>query len=140
MTRHHDEWRASGGYFRNGYNSGDVMFAMGLSWPETVGPMLDGALLPVERARELISMIEQRPLTRERVGAHIFENMTDGVDVNPFQRMMDQVAAEAAGLEPQKKPPPNVDELFGFLNKRRDELLSILRKSVELGEPLVCSL
>jgi len=31
------EMRASGGYFRNSYNSGDVMWAMGLSWPHTVG-------------------------------------------------------------------------------------------------------
>jgi hypothetical protein len=38
----YDMMRASGGYFRNGYNSGDVMWAMGLSWRGTVAPMLDG--------------------------------------------------------------------------------------------------
>jgi hypothetical protein len=81
--------RDSGGYFRNGYNSGDIMWAMGLSWHGTVAPMLDegldeGRCLPIPRARELVEMIEARPLTRERVGRHIFENMTGGVESHPF--------------------------------------------------------
>ncbi len=67
-----DEMRASGGYFRNGYNSGDVMWAMGLSWPHTVGGMLDSeGYLPVERARKLLAMIEARPLTKERLTQHL---------------------------------------------------------------------
>ena len=45
-----DEMRASGAYFRNGYNSGDVMWAMGLSWPHSVGCMLDLRGLPARRA------------------------------------------------------------------------------------------
>jgi hypothetical protein len=57
-TKGFDAMRASGGYFRNGYNSGDVMWAMGLTWHGTFSPMLDQAHLPIERARELIAMIE----------------------------------------------------------------------------------
>ena len=36
--------------------------------------------------------------------------------------------------------PPGLDHMFGFLNTRRDLLLTILRKSVELNEPLICSI
>jgi hypothetical protein len=141
-----DEMRASGGYFRNGYNAGDVMWAMGLSWHVTVSPMLDRGYLPIPRARELIETIEVRPLTRERVAAHIFEHMTDGINEHPFtgplERVMEKVMADEHDDEesPPKLSPPDLDHLFGFLDKRRGELLTILRKSIELGEPLYCEL
>jgi hypothetical protein len=139
-----EEARASGGYFRNGYNAGDLMWALGLSWHDTVSPMLDQGYLPIARARELIAMIEARPLTRERVAAHIFEHMTNGIDEHPvngyLQRMMAEVAAEVRGELPPKLSPPDLDHLLGFLHKRREELLTILRKSIELDEPLYCEL
>jgi hypothetical protein len=123
-----DKARSSGGYFRNGYNSGDVMWAMGLSWREDVGKMLDSKCrLSIDHARALIAKIEARPLTRERVAQHIFEHLSDG-----------SVTYRTGFTE--HGPPPNLDEMFAFLGKRRYELLTILRKSVELGEPLVCSL
>ena len=61
------------GYFRNSYNDGDVMWALGLSWWGTVSPMLeDDFWLPVRAARELLAMIEERPLTKEfkKCGQH----------------------------------------------------------------------
>jgi hypothetical protein len=139
-----DEARKSGGYFRSGYNSGDVMWAMGLSWPGTVVPMLDGDYLPVSRARKLIAMIEDRPLTRERVGAHIFEHMTSGVNTHPVTgrafQMINEVMAAEAGVDVVAEPPPNFDDMFASLNARRDALLTILHKSVELDEPLFCDI
>jgi hypothetical protein len=140
---------SSGGYFRNSYNAGDIMWAMGLSWPETVLPLLDDESdLPIPRARELIELIEARPLTRERVALHMFENMTSGVNEHPttglIERVMEKVMADEHGEDssppPPKSPPPDFDQLFGFLNQRRNELLAILRKSIELNERLHCSL
>ena len=140
-----DHMGSSGGYFRNGYNSGDIMWAMGLSWHDTVGSMLDErGCLPIERARELIAMIEARPLTRERVAAHVFVNKTDGVEPHPFNgqlmQSMHEAVAEATGQTLPPKAPPDIDHLFRFLNTRRNQLLEILRKSIELNEPLLCSL
>jgi hypothetical protein len=145
MSGRYDEMRASGGYFRNGYNAGDVMWAMGLSWQDTVKPMLDrGCHLPMPRARELIEMIEARPLTRDGVGAHVYEHMTAGVEphptTGPFVQMAHEAIAEAQGVKPREKLPPDFDRLFGFLNTRREELLTLLRKSIELDEPLYCDL
>jgi hypothetical protein len=129
-----DDARASGGYFRNGYNTGDVMWAMGLSWRNDVGAMLDSeGRLPIDQACALIAKIETRPLTRERVARHIFEHMTDSVVVHA-------VAGGVADLTGAAPSPTDVEELFAFLGKRRAQLLTILRKSVALGEPLVCSL
>jgi hypothetical protein len=145
VDRLYDAYRSSGGYFRNGYNSGDVMWAMGLSWTETVRPMLDAKeRLPVGRARELVAMMEARPLTREGVARHIFAHMTDGVEPHPvtgrlFQKMQDE-ADKTMGLPPQPALPPDFDHLFAFLSKRREDLLAILRKSIALDEPLLCSI
>ena len=135
MNRIYDEMRASDGYFRNGYNSGDVMWAMGLSWAN-VRLMLDSDFfLPVASARELIDTIEAHPLTRERVAAHISEHMAGGVDQpGNIQQMLEDMIGRPRSLE-----VPDTDRLFAFLNARRDQLLTILRKSVDLNEPLHCS-
>jgi hypothetical protein len=119
-----DDFRASGGYFRNGYNSGDVMMAMGLSWWGTVLPMLDAdGRLPIDRARELLAMIEARPLTREVVALH-------------YLAMAEAMAQPHADRDRRAE----IDSLHRFVVQRREELLTILRKSIELNEPLVCSL
>jgi hypothetical protein len=136
LTGRFDAMRASGGYFRNGYNSGDVMRAMGMSWHDTVYPMLDDqGHLPIERARELIAMIEARPLTREQVATHLLKNFTSGHWVRPSDH---DAILEATAGQTGPKAEPDFDHLSGFLNARRDELLAILRKSVELDEPLIC--
>jgi hypothetical protein len=87
MTHIYDQFRASGGYFRNAYNSGDVMWAMGKSW-EMVGSMLDERQhLPIERARELVELIEAHPLTREQITAHVFGDMgNDHPTMGPIMR------------------------------------------------------
>jgi hypothetical protein len=144
IQRHYDEMRASGGYFRNGYNAGDIMWAMGLSWNGTVFPMLDeDCCLPITRAIELVEMIEARPLTRDVVAAHLFEHMTDGINTHPvsgaIMEMVEMAKAEVTNEKPQKKLPPDFDSLFALLNERRDQLLVILRKSIKLNEPLLVS-
>jgi hypothetical protein len=125
----YDAHRSSGGYFRNAYNGGDVMAAMGLSW-DAVGEMLDSEQrLPIERARELLAMILARPIERERFGRHL-KSYGNG----PAGQMMDHVLG---------RPPPSewtfdLDEMFAFVSKRREELLAILHKSITLNEPLQC--
>jgi hypothetical protein len=139
-----DRFRASGGYFRNGYNAGDCMWAMGLSWWGTVSPMLKRGYLSIKCARELVAMIEERPLTRERLAAHYFDNMTNGVEQHPVtgptHKMIDDVVTAETGQELAPKLPPDFEHIAAYLRKRREQLLAILRKSIELNEPLVCSL
>jgi hypothetical protein len=142
MNAHFDALRSSGGYFRNGYNHGDVMYAMGLSWHDTVSPMLNKrGRLPVARARKLLAMIEARPISRE----HVVVLMTAGDDPHPgvtqLLRMVDEVAKETGvAVETSVEKPLDIDHVHGFLNTRRDQLLVILRKSIELNEPLYCEL
>jgi hypothetical protein len=150
LAAHKAKLEARGCYFRNGYNEGDVMWAMGLSWPHTVCPMLvslcddetgqpRGDILPVEQARKLVAIIEAHPLTREVVGAHIYKHFTDGRDEHPMQQMLRPIIEKIVGEQPELAPP-DFDEMFTFLNQKRDRLLAILLKSIELDEPLWCDL
>jgi hypothetical protein len=134
----YDAYIASGGYFRNGYNAGDIMWAMGLSWWGTVTPMLtDDGHLPVPRAKELLKMIEGRALTKERVSRHYLEHFTDGENKHPVTGPISTMVADE---NDKKLLPPDFDLLFAFLNERRDQLIALLHKSIELNEPLACSL
>jgi hypothetical protein len=138
-TAIYDSFRASGGYFRNAYNDSDVMWAMGLSWRNDVGKMLDADhQLPTDRARELIAKIEAHPLTRERIARHIFAHMTSGSNEHPVMGCITNAIDEACDAGPRMTP--ELDELSAIPSKRREQLLAILRKSVELAEPLVCDL
>jgi hypothetical protein len=136
-TKMYDEMRASGGYFRNGYNSGDVMWAMGLSWPFTVGEMLDSeGYLPVERARELLAMIEARPLTKEKLTHHYFDHMTN--EQHPITGWIARSLGQGNNIV-LPAPLPDFDCLAALLQQRRTELIALLKKSIALNEPLLCS-
>src|SRR5690242_10205659 len=90
-----EERLVGNGYFRCG---DDLMSAMGLSWSNTVAPLLDEQeFLPVWRAAELLALIESRPLPNERL---------------------------ASGLTTKA------------LSRQRELLMTLLRKSIELREPL----
>jgi hypothetical protein len=132
---------AIGGYFRNGYNAGDVMWAMGLSWSRDVGPMVDDeGCLPLDHAQRLIDMIEARPLGRSEIAKHYLEHMTNGKEEHPLTGpMLEAMRAGDNDSEPEHLLPPDFDELAEFLTGKQTELLAILRKSVGLGEPLRCS-
>jgi hypothetical protein len=138
------------GYFRSSYNDGDVMWAMGLSWWGTVLPMLEeDRWLPVEKARELLAMIEERPLTNQRLTRHYSEHITSSVNQHPVTGPLEMVLAASVpklsdgntglALPPEFFSPPDFEGWAQFLRKSRDELIAMLRKSIELDEPLVCS-
>jgi len=93
-----DEERMVGnGYFRC---ADDLLWAMGLSWSNTVGPMLDEKeCLPVSRAAELLALVESHPLTNERLAS--------GLAINA-----------------------------NALRRQRELLVSLLRRSIEVREPL----
>jgi hypothetical protein len=141
LTELYRQDELSGGYFRNGYNWGDIMWAIGLSWSADVGSRLDAeGRLSIDHARELVAMIEARPLIRERIGRHVPENMTDGVQQHPIAGPIFSRLAAATGHELAPLLPPEFESLSQFLVDRRERLLAILRKSIALSEPLEISL
>jgi hypothetical protein len=132
--------QSSGGYFRNGYNNGDVMWAMGLSWWNTVRPMLDEqGYLSIAKAKELVALIENRPFTKEVFGRHYLENIFGGTR-HPVQTMFQSLeqAAEDTAVSLQSENR-QFKEIYELVLEKRQALLDLLNKSIQLNEPLYCS-
>lgn len=101
------------GYFRDSYNAGSVFWVMGLSWWNDVQTTGDG-YISLDEIRRLIALIEERPITFERVSEHIAERR-DRIN----------------GTE---------QEWFEFWVKDRADLLAFFRQALELNEPIRASL
>jgi hypothetical protein len=109
------------------------MFALGTSWEETLYAMMDDTQrLPIAMAQELLDFLEARPFTREIVSRHYRDNIASEPGTkHPVQSMLRKIGV----------PPPStkyLDEglLFEILNYKREILMTLLRKSIELQEPL----
>ena len=78
-------------------------------------------------------MIEAGPLTKERLAQHYFDHITHSVEQHPitgwFFRSLRELTA----------PPPDFDYLVAFLRQRHTELIALLKNSIALDEPLLCS-
>jgi hypothetical protein len=89
--------------------------------------------LPVERACELVGIIEARPFSKEYLTHFYLEYMTSGTDPHPVQRAVqralfgDNPAITMVSFEVWA---PTVQ-------RKREMLLAILNKSIELNEPLL---
>jgi hypothetical protein len=137
------DYESSGGYFRSGYNESDALWAMGLSWEDDVFPLRDAERkLPIAAARDLLAKIEARPLTPERCTEHIRANLTSGErryqGRKSVQQMLDEMKAQVTGCE-LAEPEYDIEEFMPWRNRKRDTLMAILRRSIELNEPLSVS-
>lgn len=113
------------GYYRDSYNPSAFLWLIDLSWWEDVTPMLDDeGYLPIEKAKTFLAMVEARlPITLERVSAHLDKINAEGKEQGLPSRI-------------ENKPE-------GWLERWQQDakdLCALLRKSIELNEPLYCSL
>ena len=116
VEKYHDAMFPEEGYFRDSYNATSVFQVMDLSWWQLGDEMLDEtAHLPVDKARELLALIEQRPISYETVTAHCEQNK----------------------LHESKQ---SIDEWFKYFVAKRERFMALLRKSIELNEPLLWSI
>lgn len=101
------------GYFRDSYNSYGLFAQTDLSWWQDVVPLLnEDGCLPIENARKLADMVRSAKL--------------------------DLSAAERVAAEQKDAPPEEGWEVF--YETERAQLLTLIERSIELGEPLECSL
>lgn len=107
----------SDGYFRDSYNTGNVLWTLGLSWWNDVIPMLeDGNLTPV-KAKELADRIRA---TRQKLPTA--EELKKG-----------NATVSAKGEN-------SLAAWHRYFRRRRKDLLAFLDKAVGMGEPISCSL
>jgi hypothetical protein len=135
---------ATGGCFRNGYNAGDLMFALGRSWDEVYQMLDTERRLPIEKARELLAILEATPLSVQFVANYIAKHWSSGKNTHPvtggLSALMEEVEGEAGDQSyPQYTEPPDLEDLHAFLNRKRDQLMALLRKSIQLNEPVEVS-
>ncbi len=113
VEEYHEAMYPEEGYFRDSYNGSTLLWVINLSWWEHVVPMLDKTgHLPIKRAIDFLAMIKERPVTLERVR---------------------QVHAE-------EKLGDTPEEWYAHWVEKRKRLIKMLKRSIRLKEPLLCSL
>jgi hypothetical protein len=124
VDKYYDAMYNGAGYYRDPYNPSAFLWLIGLSWWRDIGPMLDDhGYLPIAKAQEFLAKVEAEPITLERVIAHL-----DEINAEAKKRGFGQ------GLEGDPKG------WFKRWAKDSEDLQALLRKSIELNEPLRCSL
>lgn len=118
----------SKGYFRDSYNAGAFLWVIGLSWWKDVGDMLTrkgkyAGCLSIPRAKKLLKMIEDAPLTLETVKAHMEAQNAKNPDTFTF--------TETSGTP---------EQWLERWQQKKADLTALLRRSIELKEPLRCSI
>jgi hypothetical protein len=115
VEKYFDAMHPEEGYFRDSYNPSSVFQVMDLSWWELGARMLVDDHLPIDKAKKLLTMIERCPITYEMVTAHYEKNE----------------------LHESKQ---SIDEWFKYFTAKRERFMALLRKSIELNEPLLWSI
>jgi hypothetical protein len=126
----YDALEATGAYFRDPYHGLGLLQVLDMDWSRDFGPLLsDDRTLSVEAARHFLAELEQRPITSERID--------DAID-RPSAGL--PAWMEKHGL--QEPPDDGIDRaaLLAGLDNKRSQLMALLRRSIELGEPLVCDI
>jgi hypothetical protein len=124
------ELYAAGAYFRDDDGPQDVMAAMDLSWQSDLVESLDPfGRLPTAAAQNLVATVETRRLTNEQLTHQYFKKLPPWHASRSFER----------GI-PCVHLPPHLLTFSHSLVHRRSQLLSILKMSVDWGEPLICSI
>tara|TARA_R110002020_G_scaffold473812_1_gene703644 strand:+ start:339 stop:776 length:438 start_codon:yes stop_codon:yes gene_type:complete len=98
-------------YYRDSYNSGSVLWAMGLSWWNDILPMLDDeGTLDKDGIETFLGLVEDKPLS---VSSEFLEHMPEGW-------------GHADAMK--------------YLQKEQDALISFLKKALNTEDTLSCSL
>jgi hypothetical protein len=137
LNQYYERLAETGGYFRDPYNESGLFHAIGMQWSRDVGPMLNNGELSIDGARHLLAELDRRPIAPAMADDVLAGRGTPDPIV---EWMRNEAAAElSAGFV---HPAGNLDAA-GFtrhLIKRRKRLMVLLRRSIELEEPLECSL
>lgn len=116
-----DMMKPENGYFRDSYNASNFLWFVELSWWEDITPMLeeDSGYLPIEGAKKFLAMLESKPVTLDTVTSYLIK------ENKKHERRF------------------NISESEGWFkrwSKDREDLMNLLKTSIETGEKIYCSL
>jgi hypothetical protein len=118
----------TGAYFRDPYNRFGLLPILDID----IYPLIsDDCTLPIEAARFLLAEVESRELTPASIEVAII-----GAPPNGLIEHMEKFNGGP--------PDPAIDNIdwpaiTAWLTKKRETLIALLRRSIELNEPLHCS-
>lgn len=109
----------SDGYFRDSYNDTSLFWLLGLSWWELGDQLLDEeGFLPIDKARELLALLESRPVTSARMNEW-------------------EAACRKKGWTFSEDSPEDWRKHF---EEKHVDICNMLRASIMSGEPLYWSI
>lgn len=110
------------GYFRDSYNESNLLWTMDLSWWGDVGDNLDEdtRTLPIDKAQWLLDELYAR---HDMIAQAVPE-----ISAKAVEKGWDQGGQSW-----------DVDTLTNYFQEKWEQLTTMLRRSIELGEPLECS-
>lgn len=115
-----DDVEQSSDYFRDSYNSSNLLWQYDLSWWRDIGVVLDeDGHLPIAEAVKLRDIIQAKEIDKERV------YKTFGESEYPFGEPVTD--------------PDELEEWYDYFVNKRIEFLNILNRSIENNKPLYCS-
>jgi hypothetical protein len=128
-----DEYAATGGYFRDPYNRFSLLPVLGMSWQRDVDPLLlQTGELPIPAARVLLAELESR---------HVTEQGIENVLLGPPTGMTAFVENLIGGREEVTElSDDDRAEAWEWFTTKRKQLIALLRRSIELNEPLKVSM
>jgi hypothetical protein len=133
----YDAFRATGGYYREGYNKRGLLTLMGMSWLEIMKRFEDPTVLPPAHARHLLAELEARPFTKAML---LGEERRPDCHIDMIETLMGRAN------QPPDPPPREADlsdqeieEGYRRYAQRRQELMALLRAAVERNESLCVS-
>jgi hypothetical protein len=119
-------YEETGAYFREPYNC----FALLPMLDVNIRPLIsEDETLPIEAARHLLAVVESRPLTLEHVKHAVCGSRQRAV-INSFEEFMNPAPIEHDEI--------NWPATYAWLTKKHERLIALLRRSIELDEPLLC--
>lgn len=118
VSKAYDAMYPDEGYFRDSYNASSLSGLLDFSWWQDIVPMLDKeGNLPISKAKKFIRLLESKPVTMELV-----------------MKRFDEEKGRGGGYT----DPP--EEWLKHWTEKRERLIAMLKRSIELNEPLDCSL
>lgn len=126
------------GYFRDRYNSFGLFAQLGISWWRDVTPLLDAdGNLSIVHAKSLRERVAKTPLN---LGPEVIDAAVNDMDAYPFKDKKEVAALAEAQKALTEGQQAKVRKSLKSYQKWRKELLDLLDKSIELNEPIHCSL
>lgn len=110
------------GYFRDSYNSSNLLWVLGLNYWAWLGGFVDGkGFLHPQHARIILQKIESKPVTETRVRRHI--------------------KAQKIKLGDNGKPPDEeFKEWLDYFVEKRERLIRFLKMAIDADSLILCSI